>query len=76
MVPINCRGSGAAAQGVRSRQMPFGIRRQVEQIRAYAEMVAAEAQSGQVKELAARSIGLDDLELTALRGFVLTAFGA
>ena len=47
-------------------RMPFGIRRQVEQIRAYAVMVAAEAQGSQAKKLAAvMHRSADDLELTA-----------
>ena len=55
-------------------QMPFGIRQQVEQIRAYAAMVAAEAQSSQAKELVAlMHRSADDLELTAR--IVLNALG-
>jgi hypothetical protein len=54
--------------------MPFGIRQQVEQIRAYATMAAAEAQSSQAKELAAlMHRTADDLELTA--GFMFAALG-
>jgi hypothetical protein len=64
----------AAVQGARSMQMPFGIRQQVEQIRAYAAMVAAEAQSSQAKELVAlMHRSADDLELTAR--FVFAALG-
>jgi hypothetical protein len=51
---------------VRFVQMPFGIRQQVEQIRAYAAMAAAEAHGSQAKELVTllhRSA--DDLEITA-----------
>ena len=55
-------------------QMPFGLRLHVEQIRAYAAMVAAEAQSSQAKELAAlMHRSADDLELTAQ--FVFAALG-
>jgi hypothetical protein len=55
-------------------KMPFGIRRQVEQIRAYAGRVAAEAQSSQAKELAVLlDQSADDLELTAR--FVFAALG-
>jgi hypothetical protein len=55
---------GAAAEGVRSILMPFGIRQQVDQIRAYA--ARAEAQSGQAKELVTlMHRSADDLEYTA-----------
>ena len=55
-------------------QMPFGVRQQVEQIRAYAAVVAAEAQSNQAKQLAALlHRAADDLELTAQ--FVFAALG-
>jgi hypothetical protein len=55
-------------------QMPFGIRQQVEQIRSYAAMVAAEAQGSQTKELAVLMYrSADDLELTAQ--FVFAALG-
>jgi hypothetical protein len=57
---------GAAAQGVRSVQMPFGIRQQVEQIRTYAATAAAEARGSQAKELVVlMNRSADDLEITA-----------
>jgi hypothetical protein len=43
--------------------MPFGIRRRVQQIRAYAAMAEAEAHSNQVKELVTvLHMSADDLE--------------
>jgi hypothetical protein len=66
---------GAAAQGERFVQMPFGLRLHVEQIRAYAGKVAVEAQSSQAKELAALLYKTaDDLEITART--VLTTLGS
>jgi hypothetical protein len=65
---------GAVAQGERFVQMPFGLRQQVEQIRAYAAMVAAETHSSQAKELVALlHKTADDLEITART--VLTTLG-
>jgi hypothetical protein len=47
-------------------QMPFGIRQHVEQIRAYAAMVAAEAHGSQAKDLVTLlHWSADDLEATA-----------
>jgi hypothetical protein len=65
---------GAVAQEERFMQMPFGLRQQVEQIRAYAAMVAAETHSSQAKELVALlHKTADDLEITART--VLTTLG-
>jgi hypothetical protein len=74
-VSISSTFLGAAAQGERSVQMPFGLRQQVEQIRAYAAMVAAETHSNQAKELATLLYKTaDDLEITART--VLTTLGS
>ena len=55
-------------------QMPLGIRQHVEQIHAYAAMIAAEAHSSQAKQLVALLHGsADDLEITARH--VFTALG-
>jgi hypothetical protein len=51
---------------VRFMQMPFNIRQQVEQIRAYAALAAAEAHGSQAKELVTLlQRSADDLEITA-----------
>ena len=47
-------------------QMPYGIRKQVEQIRTYAARAAAEAHGSQTKELVTLlHSSADDLEATA-----------
>jgi hypothetical protein len=74
-VSISSTFLGAAAQGERSVQMPFGLRQHVQQIRAYAAMVAAETHSNQAKELATLLYKTaDDLEITART--VLTTLGS
>jgi len=55
--------------------MPFGLRLHVEQIRAYAAMVAAETHSNQAKELTTLLYKTaDELEITART--VLTTLGS